>query len=274
MINVRNRKKDVGFVVNKSRELIMCEQSYVREKLNALLDTGVPRKKIMAAIGLHAANLSRFLSGRQDMSEENINALYSKEIIQKPDEYQIKGIKNKPLEVWYGDIKTIQSAAKEKGRSDATIRKWCKEGKLNYYRRGRRYFVAVDDKYNAISVSEKAQMRNRIEELEARNAQLEAQVERMQLNFSFDTDAQERAEENDSRENESLKDELLTKKLEVDGWKYEVEDLRKENEQLKSAIEAYQNTITRLTSQNAKDSSQNSFSREKMTSNSFMLCGA
>lgn len=253
----------------------MCEQSYVREKLNALLDTGVPRKDIMTAIGLHAANLSRFLSGRQDMSEENINALYSKGIIQKPDEYQIKGIKNRPLEVWHGEVKKIKDVATEKGYSAATIRKWCKEGKLNYVRPKRRYLVVIDEKYNKLGVSEKAQMRNRIEELEARNAQLEAQVERMQLNFSFDTDAQERNEESDSikRENESLKDQLLTKKLEVDGWKYEVEDLRKEKEQLKSAIEAYQNTITRLTSQNAKNTSQNPFLREKITSNSLMLCG-
>lgn len=258
----------------------MCEQSYVREKLNALLDTGVPRKDIMKAIGLHAANLSRFLSVRQDMSQENINALYNKGIIQKPDEYQIKGIKNRPLDVWHGEVKTIKDVATEKGYSAATIRKWCKEGKLNYIRPKRRYLVVVDEKYNELGVSEKAQMRNRIEELEARNAQLEAQVERMQLNFSFDKDTVGLADENEKLnqdliiannkliEQEKTSDELANRLLSL------AQEKEKDKKQLKSVIEAYQNTIARLTSQNAKDYSQNPSSREKMTSESFMLCGA
>ena len=123
-------------------------------------------------------------------------------------------------------------------------------------------------------------MRNRIEELEARNAQLEAQVERMQLNFSFDKDTVGLADENEKLnqdliiannkliEQEKTSDELANRLLSL------AQEKEKDKKQLKSVIEAYQNTIARLTSQNAKDYSQNPSSREKMTSESFMLCGA
>ncbi|WP_372365433.1 hypothetical protein [Candidatus Uabimicrobium sp. HlEnr_7] len=245
----------------------MCEQKYIREKLQALIADGVKQQHIADKIGLHQANLSRFISGRQEMSEENVKNLYEKEIINKPNQYELKGIKNLPIEIWHGEVKKIKDVAHEKGYSAATIRKWCKEGKLNYVRPGRGYLVAIDEKYNDVVMSEKAAMRNKIEELEQRNAQLEEQVAKAQLNFSFDANNQV-AEVKE--ENISLSDELRINKFKL---KYEVENLQKENKQLKDALEQYQNTITRLTSQNEKKSILHIPIREKITSNSHMLCG-
>lgn len=71
-----------------------------------------------------------------------------------------------PLIEWNGEIKTVCQVSKEKGYSQGTIRKWCKEGKLNFLRKGRKIMVAVDEKYTAIRLSENAILQQRIVEIE------------------------------------------------------------------------------------------------------------
>lgn len=54
------------------------------------------------------------------------------------------------METWDGSVKTVKEAAKEKGYSEGTIRKYLKNGKLNYIRVNRRLYVVVDEQYERL----------------------------------------------------------------------------------------------------------------------------
>ena len=92
-----------------------------------------------------------------------------------------------PLETWSGATKSTAEAARDKGRSASTIRRWAKEGKLNYIRQGRKIFVCVDEKYEAIVANEKGRMYAEIERLRKENAELKERLAPRQAEFDFDS---------------------------------------------------------------------------------------
>lgn len=91
-----------------------------------------------------------------------------------------------PMAEWLGETKSTSDAAADKGVSADTIRKWCKSGKLDYVRVGRRIFVAINEKYSAVAETELARLRKENAVLKADNAALTEQVQSLQLKFNFD----------------------------------------------------------------------------------------
>jgi len=153
------------------------EQDYVRNALKEVIAGGTTQGAIAAAIGLNHGNLSRFINGRQSLSDASIEALYDASIVRQPEPHEIdpKAKIAAPLIEWDGETKTVKEVAEEKGYCYGTIMKWAKEGKLNYVRDGRRIMIVIDETYLELPKSMKAQMLDRIAELEAENAAVKAE---------------------------------------------------------------------------------------------------
>ena len=110
-----------------------------------------------------------------------------------------------PMEGWTGETKTPKQAAQDKGYSETTIRKYCKQGKLDYVRNGKRIAVVLNEKYQALPETEKAILRKEVARLKEENETLRKELEEIksgQQRFSFmDEPAEEpKAEPKESRQ--------------------------------------------------------------------------
>lgn len=154
------------------------EQNYVREELKK---TGKSQSEIAKVAGVNPSNISKFQAGRTRLSDDAIETLYSAGTILRPTKEQIAGPKKaEPQENYDGKTKAVKEAAKEKGFSESTIRRWMRIGKLNYIKIGRRVYVCIDEKYKKIKVSVKKALRSeqkKTESLRAEVARLRAEIE-------------------------------------------------------------------------------------------------
>jgi hypothetical protein len=178
-----------------------AEQDYVRSALQeAVKEGGKSQREIADAIGRNQSNVSKFLAAKTRLDDEAIEALYAFGLVKRPSPRDLEEKPSKPakvvhapLEAWTGKVKSVKQVSGEKGYSPATIRKWCKIGKLNYIMDGRRIMVVIDRLYRAIPLSEKAQLRERIATLEAENDALREKVHSLQMEFAWDTEEETEA---------------------------------------------------------------------------------
>ena len=142
-----------------------AEQTYVREQLKK---TGISQSKLAEIAEVNQSNISKFLAGKTSLSDMAIEALYTAGIVKRPEPHDLtKDDQDAPPMENYGGISiTTAEAAEEKGVSQATIRRWCKSGKLNYTRAGRKIMVAWDEKYKTVEPTELGKLRARVRELE------------------------------------------------------------------------------------------------------------
>jgi len=128
-----------------------AEIEYIRRGLLTLEKEGkIARTPLAHELGVNHANLSRCLNGKQGLSDETAERIYEKGVLPRPAEEDLRKKEHQPMETWDGSVKTVKEAAKEKGYSEGTIRKYLKNGKLNYIRVNRRLYVVVDEQYERL----------------------------------------------------------------------------------------------------------------------------
>ena len=156
----------------------------LRKKIRAMLEEmTIPQLGIL--LGTNPDAYRKFAHGHaKSLTEVSLSVLRQKGVLTAEIEY-LGTVEIKPLDNWQGELKTVQQVAKEKGFCDATIRRWCKAGKLNFIKIGRRYAIAVDEKYASVRQSERGKLMAEIVALRAEVARLRQQVETQQLEFSF-----------------------------------------------------------------------------------------
>ena len=143
-----------------------------------------------------------------------------------------------PVENYDGEVLPTSAVAKEKGRTVSTIRKYCKDGRLNYVVKNSRYYVCVDEKSSQLQPTELAELRKKAAEPESKIAELEEKIESMQLGFNF--------------EEVEAAEELEEASADVIALVARNNMLTKENAQLRAALESYQKTVTRQAVRHAR----------------------
>lgn len=83
---------------------------------------------------------------------------------------------NKPIPSFDGEKKTPNEVAETLGFCAATIRSWCKKGKLDYIKVKNRYFVCINEKYNALVQSDKVQKKIALKTLISENEALKKRI--------------------------------------------------------------------------------------------------
>jgi hypothetical protein len=141
----------------------------------------------------------KFIQGRAGaLSEASLQILRDKGMI--PEEIEALAqeattkVEHPPLEGWQGEVKTLQEASQDKGYSCGSLRKFAKTGRLNYIRNGRKIMIAVDAPYESLPEKPIAVLRKEVANLRKENSRLRAQVESQQLQFAFETSAQNTSE--------------------------------------------------------------------------------
>jgi len=178
--NQQQQKKQGRPDVTKSK----AELDYIRKEIKELTATGqFNQHEIAAAIQVNQSNLSKFLAGQTRLSDASVESLYASGMIVKPDTESLRGAR--PLDRYDGAVIKVSQAAEEKGYSAATIRKYCREGKLNYLRPKSHLLVAVDEKYAALKETEVARLRKENAAQALLVEQLQQQINKMQLEFPF-----------------------------------------------------------------------------------------
>lgn len=135
------------------------------------------------SLSIKANTVYSFLLGRsKGLSEENFALLLGAGVITEPTPEQ----ENAPIENYAGEVVPTATVAKDKGYSGATIRNYCKSGRLNYTKKGTRYYVIVDEKLAALKETELATLRKKAAEQEVKITALEQQLQAMQLEFTYE----------------------------------------------------------------------------------------
>jgi hypothetical protein len=157
--------------------------------------------KLGEKIGVKGNTLLSFSLGRsKGLSQETLDKLHeigidiSRLVEETKEETEKEAL---PLDGWIGETKTPKQAAQDKGYCEGTIRKKCKEGKLDYVKKGKRIAVAINEKYQALPETEKAVLRKEVARLKDENQSLRKELEEIksgQQRFSFmDEPAEESA---------------------------------------------------------------------------------
>ena len=94
-------------------------------------------------------------------------------------------VKAEPLAIWTGEVRTVGQVVAEKGFSGATIRKWANAGKLDFVMKGRRYLIAVNEKYAALQASAKAILEQQLAQVTSERDHYKALCEQLQLECSW-----------------------------------------------------------------------------------------
>ena len=160
-----------------------AEIKYVRRAVKALIEEGKATVADLArVVGRDRGNFSRFCNGRQGLNDTGIEALYASSLVER---YRGEEVSAMPLDGWWGELRSVKEVAHDKGYSEQTVRKYCRGGRLSFVRRGRRIWVAVDEKYGALPQTRLGALRSRVVELERENERLKRRLESHQEEFDF-----------------------------------------------------------------------------------------
>jgi hypothetical protein len=163
-------------------------------------------------IGTSVDAYRKFAQGHaESLSEASLSVLIEKGLVDM--NALASNTECQPLANWEGETISIASAAYEKGYGEATLRKWCKAGKLDYVRKGRKIFVCINEKYATAKMS-------KIGVLRKENAELKSTVERLRQP-SFDFTSANNAKD---KEIEKLQSKVASLKAELEAFKKEKEE--------------------------------------------------
>lgn len=176
-------------VIRKGQGRQVCtkskaEQEYVRQEIRAAMaGRGIGMYEVGDLIQVNQSNVSRWLAGKSTLSDVSIETCYDSGIVARPDLSSLQS-GAKPAENWTGATKTVAEVALDKGYSAGTVRKYCKDGKLNYTRNGRFILVCLDATYAALEETQAARLRKENATLRAENQQLRRDLQQLQFNFA------------------------------------------------------------------------------------------
>lgn len=147
-------------------------QDQIRVELKKLLSSGISQRELAKQIGLHEGNLSKFLAGTQALSLAVVQLMIDRKIVgaYAPEE-------NKELVGYAGKVISVKDAANDKGRSEATIRKYAKEGKINFVKVGRKMMICQNALYDQLPETELAKLRKQVVELQEQVIELQNQLD-------------------------------------------------------------------------------------------------
>lgn len=209
-------KKSGRPAINKSME----EVKYVRKSLmKAMKSKKLGQHDIARIISVNQSNVSKFLKkvGWTRFSDATIESLYETGLVARPSQEDLDSMQAKqamtiqtcadepvvaaktdtvevavkkeialPQANYTGEVCKVSEAAEDKGYTAATIRQYCKAGKLNYVKPGSRYLVCKDDKYAALPETKLAKISKENAALRSENEKLASQVATMQLEFTYE----------------------------------------------------------------------------------------
>lgn len=231
-----------------------AEIAYVRNELMKVMEERkLGQHQLANIIGVNQSNISKFLKkvGWTRLSDASIESLYDNELIARPSQEDLQASKTiqacaepvitakivvkkevvPPVENYTGEARKVSDVSKEKGYTSATIRRYCLLGKLNYIKRGSRYWVCCDEKLDRLEETELATLRKTVAEQAEKINALQQQVESLQLQFTYE-------------DGESVQ-ELAEANEDVVALVEKVGALAQENKQLREVVEQYRRTIER-----------------------------
>lgn len=149
------------------------KQEQIRVGFMNLLSSGISQRELAKHIGLHEGNLSKFLAGTQALSPAVTDLVIERKIVDLNANKEVTG----ELLEYAGEVITVKDAAADKGRSEATIRKYAKEGKLNFVKVGRKIMICKNSLYSQLPETELARLRKQVTELQAQVVELQEKLE-------------------------------------------------------------------------------------------------
>lgn len=149
------------------------KQEQIRVGFENLLSSGISQRELAKQIGLHEGNLSKFLAGTQALSPAVADLVIERKIVDLNANKEVTG----ELPEYAGEVITVKDAAADKGRSEATIRKYAKEGKLNFVKVGRKIMICKNNLYSQLPETELARLRKQVTELQAQVVELQEKLE-------------------------------------------------------------------------------------------------